>query len=192
MNEYQRVCKSKRADNRRTGNLVQETHITIYSVRSLVTSSDGVSHTLDCQALPTERLNDTFDKSSSIPESSVTYQPITPSYKCTVWATGWGAVCVSRCVTAGRYVTPLSSHWHCDTNLNVCRADGERADTITAIPIWNYYCDHFVFVATITNSAPHDVSQITGRGRSLGFLWPHPGRSKTFEEMRSKTLNCTA
>lgn len=135
-----------------------------------MTSSGGVSHTIDCQMLTTERVNDTFDNSGNISESSVTYQPIILSYKfivcCAVRATVSGAVCV----TAGRYVTPTSSHCYCDTNLYVCRAGGERAVRFTAILIWNYYCDHFVFVATITDSAPHDVNQITGRGRVTWVL----------------------
>jgi len=144
--------------------------MTIYNIRRLVTSSGGVSHTIDCQMLPTEGLNDTFHKRGNMSESSVTYQPIILSYKCIVYcavrATGSGAVCV----TAGRYATPISSHCHCNTNLFVCRAGGERAARFTAILIWNYYCDHFVFVATITGSAPHDVNQITGRGQVTWVL----------------------
>lgn len=139
-----------------------------------MTSSGGVSHTIDCHMLPTDRLNDIFDRSGKISESFVTCQPIILSYKCMVCcavrATGSGAVYVSRCVTAGRYVTPMLSHCHCDTDLYVCRAGGERAVRFTAILIWNYYCDHFVFVATITDSAPHDVNQITGRGQVTWVL----------------------
>lgn len=135
-----------------------------------MTSSGGVSHTTDCQMLPTERPHDIFDRSGNMSGSSVTCQPIILSYKCIVCcavrATGSGAVWV----TADRYVTPMSSHCHCDTNLYICRAGGERAVRFTAILIWNYYCDHFVFVATITDSAPHDVNQITGRGQVTWVL----------------------
>lgn len=151
-----------------------------------MTSPGGVSHTNDCQMLPNERLNDIFDTRGIISQSSVTCVPVILSYKCIVCcavrATGSGAVCV----TAGRYVTPMSSHCHCDTDLYECRAGGKRAVRFTAILIWNYYCDHFVFVATITDSAPHDVNQITGRVRSLGFLWPYAGKSKILKKRDPK------
>ena len=164
------VCKSKHGDKSNTKKVDTRKSPNNIQYKKAGDQFGWCQSTLDCQMLPTERLNDISDNSDNISESSITYQQIILSYKCIVCcavrATGSGAVCV----TAGRYVTPMSSHCHCDTNLYVCRAGGERAVRFTAILIWNYYCDHFVFVATIADSAPHDVNQITGRGQVTWVL----------------------
>jgi hypothetical protein len=64
----------------------------------------------------------------------------------------------------------VKCHCHCDTNPHVCRAAARRAVSFAAVLVWNYCCDHFVFVAAITDSAPHDVNKITGRGQLTWFL----------------------
>jgi hypothetical protein len=70
--------------------------------------------------------------------------------------------------------TDVKCHCHSDTNPHVVQE--KRAVSFTTILIWNYYCDHFVFVATIIDSDPHDVSQITGRGSGhMGYYNPMQG-----------------
>jgi hypothetical protein len=52
----------------------------------------------------------------------------------------------------------------CHPDRNPYAVREKRAVSFTTILIWNYYCDHFVFVATITDSDPHDANQIIGTG----------------------------
>ena len=171
-----------------------------------MTSSGGVGHQLDCQTLPTERLH-------SI--KATTYLKVLLHISQLFWATHrilvrWVPKCIVRCAVGDRgsgavcvcqpvchrlrYVTPMSRVIATATQIGMYVVQAvKRAVRFTAILLWNYYCDHFVFVATIREAQPLTMwTKLQGGVRSLGFLRPYAGKYKTFEEMGFKTLKWKA